>query len=149
MVSCCKLLGVRAFVLEVRSWSGHNVPVNLHQINVILSSDRKGQGPMAQLSPSEVQVRAKRRGSLRGASYPAWGCSSSTQAASSRQCPGPAKEADLSWWCPQGQVPRPCPAVITEGARHRGPTWSSGSSGHLSSGGQVPWTATLADCRCH
>ena len=27
MVSCCKLLGVRSFVLEVRSWSGHDVPV--------------------------------------------------------------------------------------------------------------------------
>ena len=61
MVSCCKLLGVRSFVLEVRSWSGHDVPVNLHQTSVILCSDKKGQGPKAQLTPSEVQVLAKRR----------------------------------------------------------------------------------------
>ena len=73
LVSCCKLLGVRSFVLEVRSWSGNNVPVNLHQTNVILCSDKKGQGPKAQLSPSKVQVLAKRRqisvgGSLRARS---------------------------------------------------------------------------------
>ena len=30
MVSCCKFLRVRSCVLEVRSQSGHNVPVNLH-----------------------------------------------------------------------------------------------------------------------
>ena len=28
---------------------------------------------------------------------------------------------DLSWRRPQGQVPRPCPAIITEGTRHPGP----------------------------
>ena len=31
VVSCCKLLGVTSFVLEVRSRSGQDVPVNLHQ----------------------------------------------------------------------------------------------------------------------
>ena len=31
---------------------------------VILCSDKRGQGPEAQLSPSEVQALAKRRGSL-------------------------------------------------------------------------------------
>ena len=46
--------------------SGHDVPVNLHQINVILCSDKEGQGPKAQLSPSKVQVLAKMRGPLHG-----------------------------------------------------------------------------------
>lgn len=51
MVSCYKSLGVRSFVLEVRSWSGNNVsivPVNPHQANVILYSNKKGQGLKAQ-----------------------------------------------------------------------------------------------------
>ena len=47
--------------------------------------------------------------------------SSSTQSGSSRQCSGPAEEAGLSWWHPQGQVPRPCPAIIAEGPRHLDP----------------------------
>ena len=34
-------------------------------MNVILCSDKKGQGPKAQLSPSKVQALATRRGSLR------------------------------------------------------------------------------------
>ena len=61
MVSCCKLLGVRSFVPEVRSRSGNNLLVNLYQMNVILSSDKKEQGPKAKLSPSGVLVLAKRR----------------------------------------------------------------------------------------
>ena len=61
MVSCCKLLGVRAFLLEVRSWSGNDVLVTLYQTNVILCSDEKRQGPKSQLSPSNVQVLAKRK----------------------------------------------------------------------------------------
>ena len=61
MVSCCRLLGVRSFVLEVQSWSGNNVCVNLYQMNVILSSDKKEQCPKAKLSPSGVLVLAKRR----------------------------------------------------------------------------------------
>ena len=32
-------------------------------------------------------------------------------------CPG-WEEADLSWWCSQGQDPRSCAGVITEGARY-------------------------------
>ena len=60
MVSCCKL-GVKSFVLEVRSRSGKDVPVNLDQINVIPCSDKKGTGPKAQLPPSEVQVVAERK----------------------------------------------------------------------------------------
>ena len=49
MVSCYRLLGVRSFVLEVRSWSGNDVPENLYQMNVILCPDEKGQSPKAQL----------------------------------------------------------------------------------------------------
>ena len=61
VVSCCTFLGVRSFVLEVQSWSGHDVPVNLYQMNFILRPDKKGQSPKAQLSPSEVPVLGKRR----------------------------------------------------------------------------------------
>ena len=61
MVSCCRLLGVRAFLLEVRSWSGNDLLVSLYQTNVILCSDKKRQGLKAQLSPSQVQVLAKRK----------------------------------------------------------------------------------------
>ena len=42
MVSCCKLLGVRFFVLEVMSWSGNDISVNLYQTNIILCSDKEG-----------------------------------------------------------------------------------------------------------
>ena len=61
MVSCCKLLGVRFFVLEVRSWSGNDISVNLYQTNIILCSDKKDHSLSAKLSLSEVQVLAKRR----------------------------------------------------------------------------------------
>lgn len=61
MVSCCKLLGVRAFLLEVRSQSGNDLLVTLYQTNVILCSNKKRQAPKAQLSPSKVQVLAKRK----------------------------------------------------------------------------------------
>ena len=43
LVSCYKLLGVRAFVLEVRSRSGNNVPVNLQLMNVSSVMARKGK----------------------------------------------------------------------------------------------------------
>ena len=42
--------------------------------------------------------------------------------------PRPAEEAALSWRHPQGQVPRPCAAIIAEGARHPGPGWPSSFS---------------------
>ena len=61
MVRCCRLLSVRCFVLEVQSWSGHNVPVNLYQMNFILCLDKKGQSPKAQRSPSRVPLLGKRR----------------------------------------------------------------------------------------
>ena len=61
MFSCCKLLGVRSFILEVKSWSDHYLPVNLYQMNVILYPDKKGPGSKAQLMPSEVHVLTERR----------------------------------------------------------------------------------------
>ena len=61
MVSCCKLLGVRSFVLEVKPWSDHYLPVNLYQMNVILYPDKKGPGSKAQLTPSEVHILTERR----------------------------------------------------------------------------------------
>ena len=78
--------------------------LGLDQTNVILCSDKKGQVPKTQLSPSEVWILTD--------------------------------EADLSWWLPQGQVPRPYPAVIAEGARGPGPNWPSGSLGHPKGGGE-------------
>ena len=60
--------------------------------------------------------------------------SSRTHPGSSRQCPGPAEEAAPSWRRPRGQVPRPCPAVITEGARRPGPRRPAGSSGRPNRG---------------
>ena len=69
VVSCCKRPGVRSFVLEVGSWSGNDVPINLYQKNVILCHDKKGQGPRVQLSPSKVPVLAKRRQSSVGSSF--------------------------------------------------------------------------------
>ena len=66
MVSFCKLLGVRSFILEVGSWSVMMLLQTSTKTNVILCPDKKGQGPEAQLLPSEVQALAKRRGSLHG-----------------------------------------------------------------------------------
>ena len=152
MLSCWKLLGVRSSVLEIRSKSGNDVPINLHQTNVTLCSDKKGEGPKAQLSPFEVQAWLREGVPCggRGRGYPVQECSSSTQSGSSRQCPGLAEEAVLSWWLPQGQVLRPCPAaVIAEGTRPPGPSWPSVSSGRPNSGGQVPQTVSHADCLCH
>ena len=37
---------MKAFVLEVRSWSDKDVPINLYQ-TIILCSDKKGPGPQA------------------------------------------------------------------------------------------------------
>ena len=69
MVSCCRLLGVRPFFLEVWSRSKDDVPVNLYQRNIILCPDQKGQSPKAQLSYSEVPVLVKRRQILVGSSF--------------------------------------------------------------------------------
>ena len=91
--------GVKPFIPEVRSWLGNDMLVNLHQTDVILSSDMKGQVPRHNFHPP------RSRAWLRGG------------------------KAQL--WLPQGQVSRPCLAVIAEGARSLGPKWPSGSSGCL------------------
>ena len=69
VVSCCRILDIRSFVLEVRSWSHNDVPVNLYQMNVILCPDQKGQSPKAQLSPSKVLALTKGRESSAGSSF--------------------------------------------------------------------------------
>ena len=43
MVSCCKFLGVRSFVPEVRSQSGHDVSVNLTKEMLISVLTRKAR----------------------------------------------------------------------------------------------------------
>ena len=45
MVRGCKSLGVRALVLEVRSWSGNRVPMSLHQNTLQSVLTRKGKVP--------------------------------------------------------------------------------------------------------
>ena len=57
--------------------------------------------------------------------------SSNTQSGSSHKCLGLAEEADVSWRYPQGQVSRPCPAVIPEEVRCLRPSQSSGFSFNL------------------
>ena len=44
----------------VTLWSGNDVLINLYHTNITVFSDKKGQGPKAQLLLSEVQVLAKR-----------------------------------------------------------------------------------------
>ena len=66
VVGCGRPLGVRSFVLEVRSWSGNKVPVNLHHTNVLLCSDKKGHGLRTHTSLSEVAVLAEEQGSAGG-----------------------------------------------------------------------------------
>ena len=66
MVSC--RLSVRSFVPESWSWSG-NIPINLYQMNAILCSDKKGQNPKVQFSPSQVPDLTKRRQISVGSSF--------------------------------------------------------------------------------
>ena len=110
MVNCCKLLGVRSLLPGVRSQFSWKL------------SPKQMLDPKAQLLPSEIQVLTKRRESLRGwVNQPRSKHSFGTQPSSSLHCPAPAEEGDLSWRCPQAQVPRPCPATIIEGTRHQNP----------------------------
>ena len=124
MVSLYKLLGIRSFVLEVRSRGSWKPPPKQMLFSVLT---RRGKVPRLNFHS------ARSSPGLRGG-VPAWAgcpdreCLSSTQSGSSRQCPGPAEEAAPSWWRPRGQVLRPCPAVITEGARCPRPTRLSGFS---------------------
>ena len=60
MVSCCRVLSVRSFVPEVRSWSANDNPVNLYQMNGILCLDKKGKSHKTKFSPSKVPIQAKR-----------------------------------------------------------------------------------------
>ena len=64
---------------------------------------------------------------------------------------GPAEETNLSWRHPQGQVPRSRLAILTETARHPGPSRPSGSSGHRNwgVGRKVPQSVIYADGCCH
>ena len=60
MVSCCKLFGVKSFVLVVTLLSGNDALVNLHQTNVILCSNKKGKVPRYNFPrPLEIQVLAE------------------------------------------------------------------------------------------
>ena len=56
------------------------------------------------------------------------------------QCPGPAEEADLRGWRTQRQVPRACPAIITEGARRPAPSQPSGFSFKLE---RIIWVGSV------
>lgn len=132
MISRCKLLCVRSFVLELKSRWGYNGPVNLTKTNVILCSDKNGQGPKTHLRSTSWL----RGGVPAQASYLAQEHSPSTQSGSSRQCWGLAEEADL-----KARFPRSPAAIFTEGARHPGLSWPSGSSGNQNRG-WVPPTAT-------
>ena len=70
MVSCCTLLGIRSFILESGHGQVNNVLVSLHQ-SIVLWSDKKGQGPQAWASHSEVQVWLRGgRSQLRAPSWP-------------------------------------------------------------------------------
>ena len=136
MVSCCRLLGVRSCVLV----AGHNVPINLHQTNVILCSDKKGQGHQAQLSPSKAQARLRGRGPIQ-VSPPALNAGTAPSLVLP-PVPCPAEEVDLSRQHPQGQVSRLHPAVITEGARR--PARHGPQAALI---GAVLWTNIQDDCR--
>ena len=50
-VSFCKHFGGRACAPEVRSQSRNDAPTNLHQVNIILCSDKKGHSPQGEPYP--------------------------------------------------------------------------------------------------
>ena len=137
-LSCCKLLRVRSFVLEVRSRSGHDVPVNFHQTNVILCSDKKGQGPKAQLSPSEA-LALRGLVTLPGSIHPAPSLRPPTSA-----------QAQLGRQISAGGIllDRSLDSTQPSSLREPGPQ-DPASSGCPNGRGQVPGTETHADCRCH
>lgn len=54
VVSPCRLPCIRAFVLEVRSWSGNDVPINSTKQTLSFVLTGKGQVPKVQLSPSAL-----------------------------------------------------------------------------------------------
>ena len=126
--------------------AGHNVPINLHQTNVILCSDKKGKGHQTQLSPSEAQACLRERDPLQ-ASPPALNAGTAPSLVLP-PVPCPAEQADLSWQHPQGQVSRLHPAVITEGARLPAPSgpqaaligaWFCGPTPRMTAATFRPW----------
>lgn len=70
MVSCCRLLGVWSFVLEVRSESDNDVSINFHQTNITFCLTRKNKIPRFSFYPLRSRPWLKVAG-LCGASYPA------------------------------------------------------------------------------
>ena len=100
--------------------------------NIILHSD-KGRGLKAHLFLSEVRTLL-RGGSSLGRPVILLGSICPAPRLGPPTVRGSIVEADLSWWLPQGQVPRHCPGDITQGARHPGPSWASGSSAHPNEG---------------
>ena len=65
MISC--KLGVRSFFLEVRLWSGHYIPVNLHQIKYYFVLTRKGKVPRLDFHPPRSKHWLRE-------GVPAWAC---------------------------------------------------------------------------
>ena len=126
MVGCCRLL-------EVRSWSGNDVPVNLYQMNVILCPDQKGQSPKAQLSPSKVLALTKGRESSAGSSFRAR-FPHSAQLSSLRE-PGTQPRLALSllglrkWETPSITDCSPGRRPLLVGRRDRDETWVMANGG--------------------
>ena len=84
-------LYIRAFVLEVRSWSGHSVPVNLHQTKyypIGYTSVQNVFGVKNKYYPPFWQERARSQGS----SLPLWGLGSAKRWKLPMQASYPARE---------------------------------------------------------
>ena len=105
----------------VRSRSGNNIPLNSHQTNAILCSDKYGLGPSAQLSLSEVQAWLRRGGPCRHW-LPCPTVFAQHPSGSSCQRPGLAEEAPWTGGSLRARSPDP-QATIAEGARCPGPSW--------------------------
>ena len=69
VVSCCRLLGVRSFVLMSSQGQVSDGPVNLYQIHFIFCSDTNGQSSQGQRSASKAPVLAERREISAGSSF--------------------------------------------------------------------------------
>ena len=136
VVSYCRLLGIRCFVLEVWSWSDNDVSVNLYQMNVILCPNQKEQSPKVQLSPSKVPALAKRRQISVGSSFrarfphPAQ-LSSLREPGSQPNCPS------VSSSCPNGETrsQKLQPRQTATARRSQRQGWGRGSPLLKASGG--------------
>ena len=76
--------------LFLRSGHGQEVPVILQQKNVISCSDKKGQGPKAQLSASNIQVLNKRGQISAGSSLRPGPQTLLSHYREGARCPGPS-----------------------------------------------------------